>query len=307
MTNTVLKFEDIRGVDIEMSCVCNLRCPLCLSRLDQTKDKFVPHNVDIGKLIQILDRMPNLEVVSIAGDASEPTLHPGILGFLDYLKGRSKIFVEFYTNSSLHEEEFWTELNRHFNKNSMVQFTICGSTQELHSKYRVGSDLDVVLRNALAFKRGNPFRNDNMQYIKFEYNRNDDKKRINEIFGMFSDSGFINTDPICERLTDEFPEDGICSDKVFRFMYAKMLEKIRRKRRRDIQCYSLDRRYVRIDNFLNISPCVCYRLHFNEDFGRDGKLDYGRILNDEYEFCYECDVEMRKFMQKTDRDVFYMC
>lgn len=305
--NPVLKFDEILGVDVEMSCICNLKCPLCLSRLEQTKRKFVPHNVDVDGLIRLLDRMPGLEVVSIAGDASEPTLHPGLIRFLDYLKGRKKIFVELYTNSSLHDEAFWTELNRHFNENSMVQFTICGSTQELHSKYRVGSSLDAVVRNALAFRKNNPFKNDNMQYIKFEYNRTDDQKKINKIFRQFSDSGFINTDPIYERLTAEFPESGICSDKVFRLMYARMLDKIRRKKYRDISCYSLDHKYVRIDNFLNISPCVCYRLYFDEDFGKNGKLDYGKILNNEYDFCFECDMEMRKFMSKTDRDVFYMC
>lgn len=32
--NTVLKFDEILGVDIEMSCICNLKCPLCLSRLE---------------------------------------------------------------------------------------------------------------------------------------------------------------------------------------------------------------------------------------------------------------------------------
>ena len=41
-----------------------------------------------------------------------------------------------------------------------VFFTICGSTQELHSRYRVGSDLQQVLNNAAAFKRDNKYTND---------------------------------------------------------------------------------------------------------------------------------------------------
>ena len=72
--------------------------------------------------------MPALKKLSIAGDASEPTLHPELFRLLDYAKNRKDLFVELYTNASVHSEQYWKDLASHFSNRSVVYFTICGST-----------------------------------------------------------------------------------------------------------------------------------------------------------------------------------
>ena len=122
--------QDILGLDVELANVCNLKCPLCLSQL---VPGFMGKNgkpvfLDVGYLIDELEQMPQLEKLSIAGDASEPTLHPDLFRLLDYAKSRKDLFVELYTNASAHPKQYWTDLDSHFSGKSVVYFTICGST-----------------------------------------------------------------------------------------------------------------------------------------------------------------------------------
>lgn len=305
----ILNKDEITGIDLELSNICNLKCPICLSQLEKTKDKFKPKNINVDFLIEQLESFKNLTLVSIAGDASEPTLYPDLIKLLDYLKNKPNIYTELYTNASVHDEAWWEELNKHFSAKSIVYFTICGSTQELHSKYRVGSDLDKIIKNALAFKKNNPFNNDHMQYIKFEYNKNDIYERIMKILTQFSTYGFIDTDPVYERfyLDSKLNNDGICSEKMFSFFYKKQLKEVLKKEQKDITCYSYNKKYIRMDNNGIISPCVCYRLFNDKNFLQNNQLDYTDIYNNKFDFCFECDKDMVKFLNSNSRDAFYMC
>lgn len=306
-----LEKREIRGLDVELANVCNLKCPLCLSQLvpDFMEKSRGPVFLDVDYLISEMEQMPELRTLSIAGDASEPTLHPGLFRLLDYAKGRENLLVELYTNASCHQEGYWRDLASHFSGNSAVYFTICGSTQELHSKYRVGSNLETVLRNAKAFKSASPYPNDRMQYIKFEYNKDDDMDAVMRILKGFSQWGLVETDPIWERIHLDAAADngGVCSTKVFAFMYRQALRRARAKPRRSIVCNSFDEKYVRMDAFGRYSPCVCYLLHRQEDAMKDGRIFYGDILADRCPFCYECDAEVVDFMDKNNRDSFYVC
>ena len=66
--------------------------------------------LDVGYLIGELEQMPSLKKLSIAGDASEPTLHPELFRLLDYAKGRKDLFVDLYTNASAHSAQYWKDL-----------------------------------------------------------------------------------------------------------------------------------------------------------------------------------------------------
>jgi len=131
-------------------------------------------------LIEKIKKFKNLKRIALAGDASEPTLHPDLLKFLDYIYN-TDIALTLYTNANTHDEKWWYDLKNHLNKNSKVVFTICGLTQELHEKYRVGSNLAQVLKHAFAFKKDNKNNNDIMQYLKFEYNKHESQKKIDEL------------------------------------------------------------------------------------------------------------------------------
>lgn len=110
--NAEIHKREILGLDVELANICNLKCPLCLSQLvpnfmgKDEKKVFL----DIDYLIGEIEKMPVLGKLSIAGDASEPTLHPNLFKLLDYAKDRKGLFVELYTNASAHSEQYWKDL-----------------------------------------------------------------------------------------------------------------------------------------------------------------------------------------------------
>lgn len=171
--------DSILKLDVETTGRCNLRCPLCVSQAE--RGTYPVADVDVEKLKQTISRFPDLELVTVGGVCSEPALHPRLLDILDWL-AEKPFRTELYTNASLYGPEWWRALKSHLNERSMAVFTVCGSTQVLHEKYRVGSDLAKVLANVEAFAEGDNYL---LQYIRFEYNRDDAVSCFEKKFSRF--------------------------------------------------------------------------------------------------------------------------
>ena len=313
MENYTLNRADIEEVDIETTGVCNLFCPLCLSRLPEFKKFFTPHNLELDKIKSVLDSFVNLDQATIAGDASEPTLYPYLFELLDYLATRPKVYVEVFTNGSTHnnEPEYWQELARRMPANSFLVFTICGTNQQLHEKYRVGSKLDDILRNVEIYKKARTLKpNDCMQYIRFEYNKNDNEEKLKKLESMFTQSYRCNTNPIYERVHafKKCPDD-VCLEKTLQRKY--MLSIINnRKQKPQMSCHMFNIRQLRIDNFGNIYPCSFYKFfHKNPSqfIKDDNTFDYTDIYENKCDFCYECTQYMAKFFEETNCKQSFMC
>ena len=217
-----LYFDQIEQIDVEITGICNLKCTICLSQAKKQQCNF--HFLDLNQLIAVIKKMKNLNNIYIAGDYSEPTLHPDLFILLDFLKTQPQIKTNLFTNASCHDKKYWRELNKHFNFNSQVIFTICGSTQELHEKYRVGSKLNTIIQNALEFKKENVFNNDYMQYIQFEYNKHDNMKDILSILRKFSKYEIIKTNMLYERFNPgKINKDKICATYVESYLYQRKI------------------------------------------------------------------------------------
>jgi hypothetical protein len=213
-----------------------------------------------------------------------------------------------FTNANTHDTEYWYNLgHKILNENDKCYFTICGTTQVLHEKYRVGSNLDEVLRNSQAFINDN--KNDYMQYIRFEYNKYDAEVAKQTIFTKYSNSYVMGTDPIFERfnLTTNSNNDGVISVSEIKNSYKIRSIIAKYNKKRCIECQSLKHKIVRIDNFGIISPCVCYRMYNSTNFLNNNEFDYTDILNNKYDFCYECDTDMVNYLLRNNINSFYMC
>ncbi|AQR96985.1 radical SAM/SPASM domain-containing protein [Clostridium saccharoperbutylacetonicum] len=97
-------------VDIEISSICNLKCPMCYTITDEFKKKVNTKLIDVSLLKKIIDeiagKVPALRI-SLRG---EPTLHPNIVEFISYAKKSGIKEVSFLTNGSKMTEEFFGEL-----------------------------------------------------------------------------------------------------------------------------------------------------------------------------------------------------
>ena len=100
--NYFLDDNCVKGISLELTTFCNLKCKLCAHNytfINNLKTKKV-HSVDFWK--KIIDKYTNLEMVAIAGILSEPTLYPHLIDLIDYLKIRN-IKIELYTNGNTHD------------------------------------------------------------------------------------------------------------------------------------------------------------------------------------------------------------
>ena len=286
--------SDILDIELELTGFCNLKCPLCASVL--FADRCGGVNIrPLGSWIEQLDRYDNLKSVCMSGICSEPTLYPWIFELIDYITGRG-ISIELYTNGNTHDAKWWNELNRHMTERDLVIFTICGSTQEIHGKYRVGSNLKTIMDNARSFMLDNRHQNDCVQHIMFRYNADDFRLNMKPIINMFHNRILIETSPIAERYGIE--TDGICMDAEKGRKYARLVSDVmsrRRLQRGNLCCKSKETGFISIDQFGNEYPCMLYRLFSTDMFDRG---NYGKIDSFSYGFCYDCDKRFLS-MSKT--------
>ena len=294
-TKTGFANDEVNDVELELTGFCNLKCPLCANRYSFISDAIKRKNIrPLNEWISQLNKYINLRSVCLAGIVSEPTLYPYLFELLDYFHSRC-ITVELYSNANTHDEQWWNQLNRHMHEDDKVFFTICGSTQELHSKYRVGSNLQQILNHAAAFKRGNKYENDWIQHIKFNYNVEDFEKNMKSIISMFSHSFLINSLPYKERFD---VKSNICmpynlSNKYLAIMKYAIDQRAKNKKFK-VCCKSLETNFLALDQFGNEFPCFLYRFYSNQKFDHE---DYSDILNYKYDFCFECEKLTKSLLE----------
>ena len=242
----------------------------------------------VSDWINQLNQYPNLKSICIAGIISEPTLYPELFQFIKYLKSRN-ITIELYTNANTHTPQWWKELNDNYlTECDKVIFTVCGSTQELHEKYRVGSSLQQILDNASAF-RDLTKKNDWIQHIKFQYNIDDFNQNMGPIIDQFSNKILIHSQAYNERFKILDTDKGITIHNKLSTIYKALAKSAKTKQLNPkltkIDCKSFENKFISFDQYGNCFPCFLYRLYVSKTF--DG--DYTDIFNYKYNFCYECE------------------
>ncbi len=270
--------DDVRMLELELTGTCNLKCPLCVRENPNFKDYVISNQRPLKDIIKQLDTFKNLTDMCLAGIMSEPTHYNDLIPLLVYLEDRG-IQTEMYINGNTKTTEWWDTLGQIL-KCTKVIFTVCGSTQELHEKYRVNSSLEQIYKNAEAF-RSSGNKNDYIQLIKFNYNNNDICENRDIITKSFNNIIEINSLPYQERfninsnikMTDELTD-----------IYTR-IQNSTKNRNTKIQCKSIKTKFISIDQFGNENPCFLYKLFTDDKFN----YDFSDILDNKYEFCYECD------------------
>jgi MoaA/NifB/PqqE/SkfB family radical SAM enzyme len=291
----IITRKDIEEFEMDLVGHCNLKCPLC-TRNYQHAEHMLKDNVrPLSEIIKQLDTFPNLKRTFCAGAISEPTLHPEFLDYLRYLKSRN-IYIELFTNGSTHNTDFWKEVAKILDDTDQIHFTICGSTQELHEKYRVNSKLSKILENAEAVRSIKPI--DYCQFIRFVYNEKDEE---NVKKFPFTHHYTVDTEGI-RRINDKFIEvpEGVeplpIRDKLIKQIFKN------RPDSGEIHCKSLEDKKIFIDQFGNISACYIHREFEPQDIFTGDEFDYSDILDFKYKDCFLCEKRTRHFIEKMGLD-----
>ncbi len=150
------------GIHIQLDTTthCNAKCPMChrtdpngLDRvdwlpltqwtLDDFKKAFSPDDL---KLIVDFSFCPTW------GDAMMSNHTKGMIEYIFEHNPFCKVSID--TNGSIRDENWWWEfglISKGGKYNLVVNFDVDGTTQEMHEKYRQGTDLQKVLNNMRAF------------------------------------------------------------------------------------------------------------------------------------------------------------
>ena len=285
MADSLLDFDKVEVVELDLTTMCNAACPLCFRNHKDFPEKFQkPFARNAADILNQLFNFKNLKRVELIGQLSEPTIHPSFMTIARELK-RLRKKIKICTNGDLYDEDFWTFLGQTLDYQDEVWFTLCGSTEEIHSKYRVGTSLERVLEHARALRREKKI--DGARALKFQYNQKDlASDRFASIISEFSRVEWIASCIPDKKIQfrHEFQHQDFYPPQEILNQY-KQLDAFSRITTSEIDCQSIDEHQVQIDPFGNIYPCY---LFFENNASQMWNFNYSSILEHKYECCRFC-------------------
>lgn len=295
----IISKADIEEIEMDLVGMCNLSCPLCTRNYVHAEHMLSKNVRHIDEIIKQLDQYPNLQRFFVAGAVSEPTMYKYFDEFIDYLNSRD-IYYEIFTNGNTRSEDWWYQLGQKVPSKCFTAFTICGSNQEMHEKYRVGSSLDEILRHARAYRKAGK-NNDMIQTIRFDYNKEDlESVQMKELIDEFSLHLPVDTEGIRRR--NEYQEDvadGVqpieIRDQLIKQLFARR-PKPDDGKKYTIQCNSIKNKKIYINQYGQVAACYIHAEN-EKDYFND-VMDYGDILEFKYPDCFVCEKQTRTFIEK---------
>jgi len=136
-------------LDIEITGLCNLRCPFCATSYEPITDKGF---TSLDSFKRIIDEGAEHGLCAIklnSGGRSEPLLNRSLPEMVEYAKRKGIMDVYFNTNATL----LTRDVGRKLIKAGLDRFSISfeGTTAEVYEKYRVGASFKRVLKNIKEF------------------------------------------------------------------------------------------------------------------------------------------------------------
>jgi len=246
--------ERIIRIELELTSTCNLKCPLCIRQIiDSPMDNVYR---PLEEIVDQLDSYPNLEYCTVAGPISEPTSYPWLPELIAYLNKRD-IEVSLYINGDTRSDQYYRKLGVLFrNCSGHIYFTICGSTQELHERYRVNSQLDRVIRRLEIVNRYSNNRGI-LTWIVFNYNEADFLENYEKYKEKY-ETEFFYTLPMDEH----FDLKG--SIRLPERLHQIYMSNVDKTDYDSIHCPANKAGFVQITHTGQVSPCSLHRLYGEE-------------------------------------------
>lgn len=98
------------NVDIELSTICNLKCPMCFRAEAQFKDKVSTQLMSMELFTKIVDEIAGKVPAVRLSLRGESTLHPEFISCIQYCKSKGIQEVSFLTNASKLSEEYFIQI-----------------------------------------------------------------------------------------------------------------------------------------------------------------------------------------------------
>jgi MoaA/NifB/PqqE/SkfB family radical SAM enzyme len=140
----------IRYINIDITTVCNSKCPFCPRTEISKKTKVPKKHLDL-EIFKKLDweSLPVLKHFLLCGNLGEPTLYPDLDNFIKFSHELNKE-ITLHTNGISFNENWWSKLANKLNPNDRIVFGLDGLTKETHEKHR-GTNFKRLIKNIKAF------------------------------------------------------------------------------------------------------------------------------------------------------------
>lgn len=176
----MLRYEDVRHIELELSSHCNASCPLCPRNLfgHSYNNGYPVRHLTLADVKHIIskDLINQIDYFTFEGNFGDPLMNPELIDIVSYLEKPIKIM----TNGGIQTNKFWRELARYPVE---VFFGIDGLSG-VHEIYRVGTKFERVIENAKTFidAGGTAI----WKFIRFDHNAH----QINECKKLSEELGF---------------------------------------------------------------------------------------------------------------------
>lgn len=169
----------------EVTNVCNLKCPFCLTGKGVSGGRAVRH-VSFDEARKIIDQVGDYIYLVQLYTWGEPLLNKDIWRIIEYAKSKN-IYVMLSTNATL----MHTANNKRLLDSGIdyLMVAIDGASKETYEKYRIGSNFDLVYANVkelISMKKSiqssTPFLE--WQFIVFKHNEHEVEKMEREAYEL---------------------------------------------------------------------------------------------------------------------------
>lgn len=187
-------YEQIRSIHLEVSALCQARCPMCPRTSILKNSSFLKNQIYLNQFKNWfpVEFISQLESVAMCGNIGDPILAQDTLSIFHYLnESNPSIMLKMNTNGSAKSSDWWRDLAK---ENVHVVFGIDG-LEDTHHLYRVDTNWKRIIKNASTFTSAGGSAQWDM--LVFKHNEH----QINECEQLSKSLGFKVFNPV---YTDRF-------------------------------------------------------------------------------------------------------
>ena len=264
---------NVKGLHIELTNKCYLKCPKCPRTL--FIDKFGIKNWENYDLkLEHLKSFLNIDltdkIINFCGNYGDSIYHPEFLDIVKWFKEQNSL-IKIVTNGSYKNKIWWENLTGLLSENDEICFSIDGIPENF-TNYRINADwksisvgLDVV---------GNSQVHSAWKYIPFNFNEFDieSAKKISDSFNI--NEFRIEPSYRFEETDDLIPESDkkIHVSTVAKIHWQKLDQFSRKDQLIDPECKSEGNHFISADGYY--LPCCYvgdYRFYYKSKFYKNKK------------------------------------
>ena len=281
----MFNFDSLKKIQIEITSRCQASCPMCLRNIHGgiENPNLVLQDWSLEQFRQILsvEVLTKIESLNFCGDFGDPIMNSELAEMCSYATQiNPNLDITISTNGSARTVSWWKNLARTLPKNHNIIFAIDGLSTT-HSLYRIGTDYNMILRNATAFiKAGGTAE---WMFIRFKHNEHEvelardiatsldfakfnvkDSKRFGKKYPVLNKTGNI-----------EYYIEPPTNSKIKPVEFTNL--KDYKTWTNDISCFTLESKELYIDASGYLMPCCLIGSFLSANYDVDLYRMYGVI------------------------------